>query len=151
MGEIFRSAFTESHLINADTVSVVANQIIKLGEYKVEAGEQLTIGFGDQGGQVNSNGRLYMSLQSDAAAQLHGLVRISVYSPQNRPLRILGEYRTETLLSGANDVTHRVALPENEIWLSEDKKLVLEFIADTSATLSKTNSDILMDMTVEAV
>lgn len=151
MGEIFRSAYTEAQLINDATVSVVEGQIIKLGEYKVEAGELITVGYGEQTGQNNAVGRVFMELKSDADAALNGMVRLSVYSPQNRPLKILGEFRTETLISGKTDRTLQTPFAEHSDWLSEDKKLVLEFISDSTATLSKANSDILMDMTIEAV
>jgi hypothetical protein len=151
MGEIFRSAFTEADLIGSATVSVVAGSIIKLGEYKVQAGELLTIGYGEQSGQDNAVGRFYLVLKNASSTVLNGKVRLSAYSPQNRPLVILGEWRTETLASGASDRSLMTPLPENNYWLSEDKKLVLEFISDTTDTVSKANSDILMDITVEAV
>jgi hypothetical protein len=154
MGEVFRDALIEKDLINTTTVAVVSGTFIKLGERKVEAGEMLTIGYGSQAGQTDAVGRFYLSLKDTTATpvQLHGKVRLSVYSPQNRPLRILGEYRTETLLSGGTaDRSLNTPLPENFTWLSEDKKLVLEFQSDTNATLSQANSDMLMDITVEAV
>jgi hypothetical protein len=154
MAERFRSALTENNLISAATTSVVAGQTIKLGERVVQAGEMITIGYGEQSGQQDAVGRLFVSLKDTTATpvQLQGTVRFSVYSPQNRPLLNLAEFRTETLLyGGANDRSLNVPLPENFTWLSEDKKLVLEFISDTTATLSKTNSDLLMDITIEAI
>lgn len=153
MAERFRSAFTASDLIGSATVSLVAGAITRLGEYKVQAGELVTVGFASQDGQNNAVGRLFMELKDTTATPvvLNGKVRMSVYSPQNRNLVILGEWRTETLSHGKTDRSLMTPLPENNIWVSEDKRIVLEFISDTTATLSKTNSTILMDTTVEAV
>lgn len=151
MGEIFRSALTENEMIDAASVDVLAGQFVKLGERKVEAGELITIGFGMQSGQQSAQGRIYMDIQNSTPAALEGTLRLSVYSPQDRPLKIMGEWRTETLRTGAGDRTQQVPLPENLTWLSEDKKLVLEFEADASGTVSKTNTNILLDTTTEAL
>lgn len=153
MGKIFRSAFTEANLISASTVTLVAGQIMRLGEYKVEAGERIGLGYGDQNGQNNAVGRLYASFKDNSTTpvQLHGLVRFSIYSPQNKPLSTLAEYRSETLVHGASDRSLQVPFAEFDEWASEDKRIVLEFISDTSGTLSKANSDLLMDITIEEV
>lgn len=150
MGEIFRSALTENEMIDAANVDVLEGQFVKLGERKVEAGELITIGYGMQSGQQSAQGRIYMDVQGGAGA-LNGTLRLSVYSPQDRPLKILGEWRTETLRTGAGDRTQQVPLPENMTWLSEDKKLVLEFEADNAGTVSKANTAVLFDTTTEAL
>lgn len=151
MAEVFRSAMTEAHLINSATVSVIAGQFVTVGKYKVEAGELITIGYGQQSGQNNAQGRIFMDFKDDVDANIQGLVRLSVYSPQDRPLVILGEWRSETLRSGATDRALKIPLPENFTWLSEDKQLFLELQADVGATLSKANSEILLDTTTETV
>lgn len=154
MGEIFRSAFTKENLIATDTVSLPAGIFQRVGQYKVEAGELITIGYGEQSGQQNAQGRIFAKMMDNSAApgtKVPGMVRLVIYSPQDRPLHILGEWRTETLESGETDRTKQIPLPENMNWLSEDKKLVLEFKADSTTTLGKANSSITLDMTVEAV
>lgn len=151
MGEVFRSALTESDLVSATTVSVLSGTFVKLGERKIEAGELLTIGYGLESGQNNAQGRIFVKIRDDVDAAIKGLIRLQIYSPQNRPLRIMGEWRTETLESGETDRALMIPLPENTSWLSEDKKLVLEFQADASATLSKANSEIMLDTTTEVV
>lgn len=150
MPERFRTALTKNDLISADTV-LTAGQFVKLGERKIEAGELLAVGFGQESGQNNAQGRIYMDLKTAASAAIAGTVRLQAYSPQNRPLVILGEWRTETLSTGAGDRTKQVPFPEDIYWLSEDKKLVLEFNADAAATVAKAQSTILMDATEETV
>lgn len=150
MGEVYRSALTQADLIaNASTVTV-AGQYVKLGERKIFAGEQIALGVGETSGQDNAVGRLYMDLKN-ATVAVNGTVRLSIYSPQNRPLVTLHEFRTETLRHGTSDRSLQVPFPVGLAWASEDKKIVLEFMADTSDTVSKTTSTILMDITVEAV
>lgn len=153
MAEIFRSAFNLANFNSPATVALVAGSIVRLGEYKVQAGELICNGFGEQTGQDNAVGRVFMKLMDTTATpvQIHGMVRLSVYSPQNRPLLILSEHRTEILASGETDRSLQTPYPEDVNWIQEDKKLVLEFIPDTTATFSKANSKVLMDMTVEEV
>lgn len=153
MAERFRSALTKNELVSTTTVSLPAGQFTKVGERKVEAGELLAIGFGQQSGQESAQGRIFMDLKDTTATPVAvvGTVRLQAYSPQNRPLVILGEWHTSTLSSGANDRTKQVPLPEDIYFLSEDKKLVLEVMPDTTVTLSKANTTIIMDTTTETV
>jgi hypothetical protein len=154
MAEVYRSAFTKDKLINSATVQLVAAEFVKLGEYKVEAGEMVSIGYGQQSGQQNAQGRIYVDLKDNGVApglDLNGTVRLSVYSPQNRPIEILGEWRTETLRTDITDRTLQVPFPEDDLWISEDKKLVLEFASDGSEVLGKTNSTYIMDITQAVV
>jgi hypothetical protein len=146
-GEIYRSAFTSNDLIGAASVACTAGQFNKLGEYQVQAGELVGLGFGDQSGQENAVGRLYMLLQTSAPAAIPGTVRIQAYTPQNRPLEILAEFRTEAISQNATDRTKQMPLAFNNIFLSEDKKIFLEFNPDATATVAKANTTINMDIT----
>jgi len=150
MGERFRSALTKNELIAVDT-ACSAGIFTKLGEYKVQAGELITIGFGEQSGQEAAQGRIFIDLKVAAGTVIPGTVRLQAYSPQNRPLVILGEWRQEVLNQGAGDRTKQVPLPEQMYWLSEDKKLFLEFNPDATSTVAKTQSTVLIDTTEEAV
>lgn len=146
MAEIFRSAFTQADLISSATVSTVAGNPIKLGEYVVPAGELVSIGYGSLNGQQNATGRIFIDLQN-ATVPVEGLVRISAFSPQDRPKEILREYRTETLRQSLTDRTKQVPFEEHQLAVSEDKKIVLEFIADVTGIVDKSKSKILMDIT----
>lgn len=146
----FRSALTQNDLISAATVAVTAGQYTILGKRTIQAGELLSIGFGDESGQNNAQGRVFMSIKDNAAspgADISGTLRLSVYTPQMRYLTNLGEWRTETVSTGTGDRTKMVPLPENIYQLSEDKILALEFNPDASGTVGKANSKILLDTT----
>lgn len=144
--ERFRSAFTQNHLItNATTVCVAGNPTI-LGEYVVPAGELVAIGYGKESGQESAQGRIFIDLQA-AAAAANGVIRISAYSPQNRPKEIMKEFRTETLRQNETDRTKQVPFAQHDLFVSEDKKIVLEFIADANATVDKSKCKILFDIT----
>jgi hypothetical protein len=154
MAERFRSALTQADLISAATVTCTAGVPVQLGHRKIEAGEMIAIGYGQQSGQESAQGRVYMDLRDSSAspgAVMKGLVRLQAYSPQGRPIRILGEWRSEVLATGKDDRTKQVPLPEDIYYLPEDRKLVLEFIADATQTLGKTNSSIYLDTTTETV
>ena len=151
---MFRSALTQNDLIANATTSGIAGQYVKLGERKIEAGEALSIGFGQQSGQESAQGRIFIDVRDNAAspgAVINGTIRLQVYSPQNRPLVILGEWRTETLRTGSGDRTKQIPLPEDIYQLTEDKKLVLEYMADAAQTVGKTNTIVLLDTTEEEV
>lgn len=154
MAEQYRSALTQNDLISSATVATITGQFVKLGERKIFAGELLALGVGDASGQDNAVGRLFVDIRDNGTSPglVHnGLFRLTIYSPQNRPLQVLCEFRTETARQGSTDRSLQVPFPVRNEWLSEDKKLVLEFMADTGATLSKANTQILIDITVEAV
>ena len=144
--ESFRDAFTQADLIAGATLAVVAGAWSRLGAYVVPAGEVVSIGFGQHSGQEDAVGRLSVLLKN-ATVEIMGKIRLSVYSPQDRPLQILGEYRTNVLSANATDRTKHMPFPEHRAWIQEDQKLILEFLPDTSETLTKAGCVILMDCT----
>lgn len=149
----FRSAFTKADLITGD-VALIQGQFIRLGSYAVQAGELVSPGYAGQSGQDNAQGRLYVDLKDNTAtpgASVNGVLRLSIFSPQDRPLEIINEWRTETLRTSATDRTLQIPFPEFDAWVSEDKKIVLEFKADANATLGKVNSTLIMDCTKATV
>jgi hypothetical protein len=150
MAERFRSALTKNDLITGD-LACTAGVFMKLGEYRVQAGELLTIGYGQESGQESAQGRIFADLKTSASAAIAGTIRLQAYSPQNRPLVVLGEWRTEVLSQGSGDRTKQVPLPEQLYWLSEDKKLFLEFSADATSTVAKAQSTFIIDTTEETV
>jgi hypothetical protein len=150
MAERFRSALTKNELITADTACTTGT-FTKLGEYKIQAGETVTVGYGQESGQESAQGRIFMDLKTAASAVIAGTIRLQVYSPQNRPMVILGEWRTETVSTGSGDRTKQIPLPQNLYWASEDKKIVLEFNPDATATVAKVQSTVLIDTTEETV
>lgn len=147
--EIYHSSMTEDELIGSATVAVLAGQAVKLGEYKVQAGEVVMMGYGSKGGLDDAVGRIYANLKDNGAtpAEMKGKIRFSVYSPQDRPLKIIHEFDLDIVNDNATDRTKQQPLPATGLFLTEDKKLVLEFISKTAGTLSKANSKILFDTT----
>ena len=147
--EKFASTLIASTLIDAATVAIVTTGFTKCGEYQVPAGEELAIGFGGYGSQADSIGRLYAVMMNGAVPPvlIPGTMRLSVHSPQDRPLRVLGEWRTERATLGATAMEQRIPLPEHPVNLREDQKLVLEMISDAAATLTLANCTINLDVT----
>lgn len=143
---MYRSTFTEAQLLKTDP-SVVANTPVLVGEYKVEAGEMIGLGYGN-GGQNSALGRIFMKLQNSTPTQLHGTVRVQIASAQDIPLAVVYEARTEDLVSGESDITKRLPFNESELdaRVTEDKKIQLWFISDTSDTISTSDSDIVMSI-----
>lgn len=145
--ETFRDTMTKTDLIATATTSVVAGQWIRLGAYVVPAGELVAVGYGSQASQEAAVGRLYVQLKN-ATVEILGKIRISAYTPQDRPLRIIFEGRVELLNQNLTDRTKQLPLPEDAAWLPMDRKLVFEFLPDTTdAALTRSTSTILLDVT----
>lgn len=151
MGNIYRGTFTVDDLVDSATVSLVAGQYIKVGERQITAGELIALGYGLKSGQESAEGRIFMNIRDNNDALIPGTVRIVEYTPQDRPIKIVDEFRTETLVQGDGDRTKQLPYPEKVRWLSEDKKYVLEIKADSNVTLTKANCEILIDVTNEAI
>lgn len=145
--EMYSSAFSLDKLLTGD-VTVTKDVPTRIGEYIVEAGEKVSLGLGSYSSLQDAVGRIYVDLKDDADANADGVVRFSVYSPQNRHIKTLKEFRTERLRQGATDFSKAFPLPKSDFNLTEDKKLVVEFIADANVTISATNSDGLFDVTL---
>lgn len=143
----FRSAFTKADLMQGTTIVCSAGQFNRLGVYNVPAGEVVSPGYAGQSGQDNAQGRIYVKLQDATPAVANGLLRLSIFSPQDRPIEIIQEWRTETLNTSSTDRSLQVPFAEFDAWISEDKKIVLEFKPDAGVTLTTANCTVLMDTT----
>lgn len=152
--EQYRSSLSEQELISTTTVSVLAGQPVKLGEYIVKAGEMIMLGYETKAGLDDAVGRFFADIRDNGTtpgAQLKGKLRLSVFSPQDRPIQILAEFDTDIVNDNPSDRTKQTPFPANGIYLSEDKKLVLEFISRTNATVGKANTVLLFDTTQAVV
>jgi hypothetical protein len=149
----YRSTFTEANLISAATVVCTAGQFTRLGEYKVLSGDLIALGYGDLDDQCGAVGRIYMLLKDNTGTpvEMPGTVRLSLMSSADRQLSIEFECRTEIIDANATDRTKQLPLEVSQTWLSLDKRFELSFNPDTTGTLVKANSKILVDITKEAI
>lgn len=145
-----RTAFKETDFLSGD-VAVVNGSFIKIGEYQVKAGELKMLGYGDNESQAAAPGRIYVDMKDTANAAMDGVIRFAVHHPSGQPLRTLAEYRTEALRTNLSDRTLQIPFPSNNVMVSEDKKIVIEFNPDADGTVSKTNTKMLMDATEDLV
>jgi hypothetical protein len=147
----FRSALTVNDFMSpAGTVACTGGIFTRIGARIIQAGELLSLGFGPQGGQNDSQGRIFVDMRDNSAspgAVVPGVVRLTAYTPQDRPLVILAEFRVETLNQNSADRTKQLPWPESIYQISEDKKLVLEFKPDATATIAQANTKMVIDIT----
>lgn len=154
-GEQYRSAFTKDKFMSGD-IAISAGVVTKIGEYKVQAGELVSLGYGANESMEGSPGRAYIDLRDSTGApgaKVEGILRFSVWSPQNRPIKILYEIHTSQIRTDAVNRTLQVPFPSSNFpFVTQDKKLTIEFIPDAGSigngTLSKANSSIVLDMTL---
>jgi len=147
MANEFRSKLQKTDFLSTDK-AVIAGVFTKIGEYEVKAGEIIFPGFDELEGQQSARGRIYGKFQNATPAEIKGTLRLSIHSPQDQPLKVITELRTEDLNTSASDKTLQTPFPVD--WLSgasEDKKIVLEFKSDTSDTIEFDNTSFIMDIT----
>lgn len=145
----FRSALTVNDFMSG-TVPCTQGIFTRLGARVIQAGELMSLGFGQESGQNNAQGRIFVDIRDNTAspgAVVPGVVRLTAYTPQDRPLVILAEFRVETLNQNSADRTKQLPFPESIYQLSEDKKLVVEFKPDATTTVSNTNTKMVIDIT----
>lgn len=145
----FRSALTTTDFMTG-TVVCTAGIFTRIGARTIQAGELLSLGFGQQSGQQDAQGRIFVDIRDNGTSPgvvAPGVVRLSAYTPQDRPLVILAEFRVETLNANTGDRTKQLPFPESIYQLSEDKKLVIEFKPDATVTVSNANTKMVVDIT----
>lgn len=145
IGNKYTSAFTKQQLLKADK-NVIAGEPVRLGTYKVQAQELVSVGAGMLSGQDSAVGRIYADFQ-DGVGAIEGFVRLSAYDAHNTPKEVIEEFRTEDLRLGANDPSQRKVFPQHDLWITEDNMLVLEFIADADGTVNAANTEFIMSIT----
>jgi hypothetical protein len=147
----YRSTFNEANLIGTATVVCTAGQFTRLGEYKVLSGDLIALGYGDLDDQCGAVGRIYALIKDVTPAEIPGTLRLSLMSSADRQLSIEFECRTEIIDSNPTDRTKMLPFEVSQTWLSLDKRFELSFNPDTTATVVKANSKVLIDITKEAV
>lgn len=153
---LYPGTFTENEVINEGaTVSLVAGNYTKIGQYVVLADEMVGMGKGAFSSQNESIGRLYAAFYDNSGtpvAVTNGKFRIMTMSSQDIPIGsrpVLIDVDLAALTTGATNPEQRYVFPFDGTLLSKDKKFVF-FIKNTTSsaiTLSKANSKVLMDIT----
>lgn len=143
---MYPSSITTKNILKTDP-GVIKDTPVLIGEYQVQAGEIVRLGYGN-GGQASALGRIYAAINDSTPEKIDGTLRIIVASAQDIPLAVVYEARTEDLVSGATDVTKRQAFNEALInaQVKEDKKIQLWFIADATTTISTSDSTFQMSV-----
>jgi len=150
MSGTYRSNFTQADLIDTATVVCTAGQFTRLGEYRVLAGDLVALGFGECECQNTAIGRFYGLMQTAPATPTNGVLRISTMTANDRPYSIVFEARTE-ITSASTTRSEELPLPQDNLWLSQDKRFELSFNPDTTSTITLADSVILADITKEDV
>lgn len=147
----FHSCLTEANLISAASVATTASKWVEIGRYTVPAGTGVAIGYKNLHGMDQAEGRLYFKLRDAANAVEKGMIRLELRDPQDRPIEVLKEWRSEQLETSATDRQQQIPLPEHDSVFGEDWSLVFMFKGDATDGLTLANCSILLDTTVYTV
>jgi len=151
MAGTYRSNLTKADLIATATVVCTAGQFTRLGEYRVLAGDLVAMGFGECECQDSAIGRLYAIMNTAPATPTDGVIRISTMTANDRPYSIVFEARTEITSMSVALRNGQLPMPMDQLWLSQDKRFELSFNPDTTSTITKADSIVLVDVTKEDV
>jgi hypothetical protein len=149
MGKVsnaFRGCLTYANIALAADPVMAAGVMQQIGEYKVPDGTAIALGFGNQQGQESAQGRIYMKLIDDAAAEEAGMLRIELRNPRGIPVRTLFESRTEAL-SASTDRTKQLPFPEQNVVLTEGWKLAFLAECDAADTIDMSACLAAIDVT----
>jgi hypothetical protein len=147
----YRSTLNQLQLItNASTVCV-AGTFTQLGEYQVLPGDLIALGYSDLDDQSGAVGRIYTDFEATGPVAIPGTYRLSLMSEADRQLSIEFECRTEISTNNLTDRTKQLPFEVSATWLSNYKRFQLSFNPDTTATVQKSLTTILVDITKEAV
>lgn len=151
---LYPATFTKEEVITKGaTVALVAGQYTPIGEYTVKADELVGIGRGGLVAQNEAIGRLYAAFYDNSGTPVAitaGKLRIMLLSSQDMPIGskpVFLDVDLAALTTGASIPSDRFVLPFDNTMLSEDKKIQFLIKANAAVTLSKANSNVLLDIT----
>lgn len=148
-GKGFPKTLTKEDFGLTADVSVKAGVWNKLGEFRIPPQQAYKWGYGTPNLPYNQ-GYMYILLQDNSAtpAEVKGKIRLVVSDANELSKTVVFEEREEVLHAASADITKQKALPEQGPTAKEDDKLIIEFMPDADATVSATNSDIRLPVTV---
>jgi hypothetical protein len=154
--ETFRSSLTQDDLYQAPLIPTTPNEYVRVGEYKVLAGEMISTGYGTYDTQDQSVGRIYNIFMDDSTppVELKGTFRLTAMTSFDRPYKILFESSYTALDQNGTDRSKQLPFADDsDLWISQDKRLELSFkcTSATSVNIDTANSACIVDITRAAV
>lgn len=144
IGRFFATTFTKAELLPAD-VTVSAGVPIRLAECSVPLGKVYAWGRGADLGLEDTEGRIYVDIRDTVNASVDGTLRLVAINQLGQEQEVYWEGRTEQCRLGTSVLSDRMILPGQEPVVPAGFSMALVFIADGNATISSTNSTILID------
>ena len=157
---MYRNTLNKNDVIGAATVALTQNQYTEIGRYTVPADLEVGMGFGPNSSQEAAEGRIYADFIDNAAADVNGKFRIRMASSQDHPIGdlqrgispIVMDIDVAALRNGSGSRPGQIPFPFQKALLTKDKVFVFEIkCADAGKTLSRANSDVLLDITCNLI
>lgn len=150
----FRDTLNTNAVIGSATVALVPGQYVTVGELVVKADELVGMGYGPYTAQDQANGRIYADFKDNSGTPvaITGKFRIIMLSSQNIPVGsapVVLDVDCSALRNGSGSRTEQIPFAFNDVLLSKDKKFVFQIMETgaSSQTVSRANSNVLMDIT----
>ena len=146
-GRGFQKTLTESDFGITSDVDVKANKWNKIGEFKVPPQQAYRWGYGNPN-QPYNQGYMYVYIKDSGGSEIKGKIRLAVSDYNELSITPVYEERSEVLHAATSDITKQKALPEQGPMAREDDKLLILFMPDSDATISASNTEIKLPVTL---
>jgi len=136
------------------TQSVDSGKWNEIGAYEVPPQLVFHFGYGS-GARSRNQGYLYVLLQDDASTpnEIEGKVRLVQKDHQKLDVDVVYENQESVLHGSKTDINQKIPLPEQtqQKWVGQESYLSIEFKPNSDDTLSYSNSDCQVPVTVGKV
>jgi hypothetical protein len=127
---------------------VTPGKFIELARFQVPSDTEYAIGYGRAANPENQ-GYQFVDLQDGTPSAVEGTLRYKVESSTGRQSEVVADFDTERLSASKTNREQQVPLPEQvgSSLATEDSFIVLELDAASSATVSASNSEVIIPLT----
>jgi len=146
-GKGFQKTLTEDDFKLTSDVSVLSGKWNKIGEFTVPPQQAYKFGYGNPN-QPYNQGYMYIYIKDGDGNEIPCKVRLAVSDANELKKTVVFEERGEVLHAATADITKQKALPEQGPLAREDDKLIIEIMPDSNATVSASNTEIRIPVTV---
>ncbi len=141
----------------SSNVAVIKDKYYEIGSYTLGIRELIALGWGKNQNRVTAEGRIWGIIKSDADAELTGIVKFEVRDQEGNLVPggdAIKEVHTNRLNTVPSELPNRPKIEDMTMFLDDtgvtagrERVLTMLFKSDTTATVSATNSKLLMSVT----
>lgn len=143
---------TKNELTIEATVAVVTTKYVDIATYQVPPKQRIFLGNGKINLGVDDRGTFLMNLNTSVPADIAGVARLLLRDANGISSNFIREDLSVDYESGVKvGKGGKTGNEGNVPFITEDEYLVVQFQADSAATISKADSTIYIPVTIQAL